>query len=51
MFTEIFNIILILATVFCLSLIIDDLIFIWQNVLLKEEKSTPIYIIKEIKEN
>lgn len=51
MFSEIFNIILVFATVFCLSLIINDLIFIWQNMPLKEEKSTPIYITKEIKED
>jgi len=51
MFSEIFNIILILAIVFCSSLIINDLIFIWQNMPLKEEKSTPVYITKEIKEN
>ena len=51
MFSEIFNIILILATVFCFSLIIDDLISIWQNMPLKEKKSTPICIVKEIKED
>jgi len=51
MFSEIFNIILILAIVFVSSHVIDGYIFIWQNIPLKEEKSTPICIIKEIKED
>ena len=51
MFSEIFNIILILAIVFISSHVIDGYILIWQNMPLKEEKSAPIYIVKEIKED
>ena len=48
MFSEIFNIILTLATVFYVSKIINFSINLWQNMPIKEERSTPIYITKVI---
>ena len=51
MFLEIFNIIVILTAVFFFSLAMNDFILDWQSKPLKEEKSIPIYITKEIKED
>lgn len=45
---EFFNILICYLTVFYLSKIIDFSVKIWQALPIKEERSTPIYITKEI---
>lgn len=45
------KIIICIITAFYCSKILNIGINLWQSLPLKEEKSTPIYIVKEIKEN
>jgi hypothetical protein len=48
---EIFKLFILFFMVFNFSYILHMVIEIWQNTPLKEEKSTPIYITKEIQED
>ena len=48
---EILRIFILLVIVLNISVIVNMGIHLWQDTPLKEEKSTPIYITKEIKEN
>lgn len=51
MFSEIFKILFLLFIVLNVSVIVDMGVHLWQDTPLKEEKSTPVYITKEIKED
>lgn len=42
------NILICLITVFCISYIINFGVKVWQMLPIEEEKSTPIYITKDI---
>lgn len=50
MLVEICRIITVLILTFFISIGLNTLIIKWQNTPVKEEKSVPIYITKEIKE-
>jgi len=47
---ELFKIFILLVTIFIFSSILHLIIELWQVLPLKEEKSIPVYITKEIKE-
>lgn len=48
---EILKIFILLVIVLNISIIVNMGVHLWQSTPLEEEKSTPIYITKEIKEN
>lgn len=48
---ELLEIFILLIIILNISVIVDLGVHLWQNTPLEEEKSTPIYITKEIKEN
>lgn len=48
---EILRIFILFIIVINISVIVNMGVLLWQNTPLEEEKSTPIYITKEIKEN
>jgi len=49
MLSEAFNILICFLIIFYLSKLLDFSIKLWQVLPIKEEKSVPIYITKEIK--
>lgn len=51
MFSETFKIFILLVTIFIFSGLLHLIIELWQLSPLKEEKSVPVYITKEIKED
>ena len=48
---ELLEIFILFIIILNISVIVDLGVHLWQDTPLKEEKSTPIYITKEIKEN
>ena len=48
---EILRIFILFIIVLNIGVIVNMGVYLWQSTPLKEEKSTPIYITKEIKEN
>lgn len=48
---EILRILILFVIITNISVIVNMGVYLWQSTPLEEEKSTPVYITKEIKEN